>query len=269
MFGRDAALHDERMHTRRSIAPLAAALALAGGVVIAPTCVRAACGDNHIDGKEQCDGTDLGGKTCADVTSGFVHSGTLVCKPDCTFDASDCRRAFLAGLAPSNSGPKRNRCQLEWGTSGGTPDKHRANRRICNDGDDTCDQDHAFNNECQIEIQLCMDVPDPRLPDCQPAKIVRFDLVRASLVGSSPQAVSDSALRAAKNAAVDQAHPNGNGVDYRPPLTDFACGAATVRVPLRGTTGHARPGKAVIRGRTSDNSGKIRSTGSLELVCMP
>ncbi|HZP40836.1 MAG TPA: hypothetical protein VFD84_04920 [Candidatus Binatia bacterium] len=263
-----ATLHDAPMHTRRSVAPLVVGLALAG-LLAAPTGVRAVCGDNQIDGGEECDGANLGGKTCADATSGFVQSGTLSCKPDCTLDATDCRRAFLEGLAPSIAGPKKNRCQLEWGTSGGTRDKRKAFRRTCSDGDDTCDQDRAFNNECQFGIQLCMNVPDPRLPACQPAKIVRFELLRATMPGSTRDALVQAVLRAATNASVDKAHASGNGIDYAPPVTDFSCGAATIRIPLRGKPGHAKPGIATIRARTSDNSGKVRSIGTLQLVCNP
>lgn len=42
---------------------------------------------------EQCDGADLGGKTCNSVfngpTAGFGF-GTLQCAPDCTLDISQC-----------------------------------------------------------------------------------------------------------------------------------------------------------------------------------
>jgi hypothetical protein len=46
------------------------------------------CGNGKIDSGEDCDGTNLGGKTCKDF--GFT-GGTLVCKStDCTFDTSGC-----------------------------------------------------------------------------------------------------------------------------------------------------------------------------------
>ncbi|RMG98897.1 MAG: hypothetical protein D6705_04680 [Deltaproteobacteria bacterium] len=46
------------------------------------------CGDGTKNGSEQCDGADLGGKTCQ--TEGF-DSGTLTCKADCTLDTSGCQ----------------------------------------------------------------------------------------------------------------------------------------------------------------------------------
>jgi Lamin Tail Domain len=47
------------------------------------------CGNDMIDGQEQCDGSDLGGSTCADVNPAF-EGGTLTCGDSCTFDASAC-----------------------------------------------------------------------------------------------------------------------------------------------------------------------------------
>jgi hypothetical protein len=47
------------------------------------------CGDNAVNGSEQCDGQDLDGQTC-DTLLGLVH-GQLACASDCTaFDTSDC-----------------------------------------------------------------------------------------------------------------------------------------------------------------------------------
>src|SRR5262245_22689209 len=48
------------------------------------------CGDGQISGREECDGTNLGGKTCATASSIFA-SGTLRCDPNtCTFDVRKC-----------------------------------------------------------------------------------------------------------------------------------------------------------------------------------
>ncbi|MDJ0868167.1 MAG: hypothetical protein QNK03_18820 [Myxococcota bacterium] len=51
-------------------------------------CEHVACGDGFIDGKEQCDGANLGGADCASI--GDV-SGTLACAPEtCRYDTSGC-----------------------------------------------------------------------------------------------------------------------------------------------------------------------------------
>jgi len=44
------------------------------------------CGNGARDGSEQCDGTDLGGATCASL--GFTPDGTLACTSGCSFDTS-------------------------------------------------------------------------------------------------------------------------------------------------------------------------------------
>ena len=45
------------------------------------------CGDGNISGSEQCDGTNMGGKTCA--SQGF-NGGTLKCTKACNFDTANC-----------------------------------------------------------------------------------------------------------------------------------------------------------------------------------
>lgn len=46
-----------------------------------------ACGDNHADPGEQCDGLDMDGENCSSL--GF-DIGVLQCHDDCTYDTSTC-----------------------------------------------------------------------------------------------------------------------------------------------------------------------------------
>lgn len=50
------------------------------------------CGDGIINtSSEACDGSNLGGETCASATGGSSVGGTLACLPDCSdFDYSAC-----------------------------------------------------------------------------------------------------------------------------------------------------------------------------------
>ncbi|RKY25411.1 MAG: hypothetical protein DRP79_06635, partial [Planctomycetota bacterium] len=48
------------------------------------------CGNGRIDPGEECDGNELGGKTCEDFDD--YTGGQLSCNPDCTFNFSDCER---------------------------------------------------------------------------------------------------------------------------------------------------------------------------------
>lgn len=49
--------------------------------------VEESCGNNTIEGIEQCDGIDLGGATC--VSQGY-SGGSLACSASCIFDVSSC-----------------------------------------------------------------------------------------------------------------------------------------------------------------------------------
>lgn len=53
------------------------------------------CGDGVINGAEQCDGMQLGGKTC--ILLGF-SGGTLACTSNCTFDTSGCTSSDPCGV---------------------------------------------------------------------------------------------------------------------------------------------------------------------------
>jgi hypothetical protein len=237
-------------------------LALAGSAL-------AVCGDNRIDGTERCDGTDLGGRTCADLTSGFAQGGIVSCNADCTYNATDCRRVFLESLIPALKGKRQNRCHIEWGTVGTSTVPRSPMQRVCSEGDPTCDQDKQFNNACTIRIQMCLNVPDPRISDCAPTRIVRMEVLKPTLATTEGRAAASAVLAAGQSAAPEKARISESGVSYGPPITDFRCGSNTVKIPLRGETGRARPGKMVIRARTSDNSGRVRAVGVLKLVCNP
>src|SRR5580704_10397845 len=51
-------------------------------------CIVGRCGDGMINGIEECDGSDLGGKTCLDFNA--TTPGGLACGSDCTFDPTGC-----------------------------------------------------------------------------------------------------------------------------------------------------------------------------------
>jgi len=229
-----------------------------------------ACGDNHVDGDEQCDGTDLGGVTCTDLTGGFVPPGrgTLTCKDDCTFDARDCLRVFVEGLLPAKR-PPTNRCQLEWGTVGTSTESGSALQRSCRDGDPTCDQDRDVNLACRIRIELCLNVLDDRIGGCSAARIARLEVLRPKPRSRVAAEMVSGILTAASNAGPDQAHVRKNGVSFRPPVNEFSCGTSTVSVPARRLPGHARPGKVRFTVRTSDDSGRVHAVAPLVLICRP
>ncbi len=56
-----------------------------------------------IDQAEECDDTNVGGKTCASLL-GDPASGTLKCRPNCTFDAALCTAGGAAGGSGGSGG---------------------------------------------------------------------------------------------------------------------------------------------------------------------
>ena len=58
------------------------------------------CGNDSISGSEECDGTDLGGQSCA--TMGY-DGGMLGCNPDCTFDTNGCYDCGDAMIDPGEA----------------------------------------------------------------------------------------------------------------------------------------------------------------------
>ena len=72
-----------------------------GDVTCAPSCLLSslqchACGNNHKDHNEECDGSDLGGVTCETLWGGG-STGTLGCTQDCRFDSVLCVPATTCG----------------------------------------------------------------------------------------------------------------------------------------------------------------------------
>jgi hypothetical protein len=265
-------VHDAHMRTALCVVAMGLwiGVSTSGAAPAPPT--SGVCGDGHREGSEKCDGNDLGGETCASLTGGFGAGGTLTCNPDCTFNADDCKRALLESLVVAK-GSTANRCQLEW-TAQGTATKGAPTNRICSDGDGTCDQDHDFNSKCTMELEVCLNVPDPKAAGCtfatQPGRVFRVQVMqpRAGANQAALQAILGAFKQLGQGAGV-ATNVSSDSVSFSPPITDFECGAGTIVVPLKGQTGHAKPGKLRLRVRSSDNSGKLRATGNLTLSCMP
>lgn len=66
--------------------------------------VPATCGNGTLDANELCDGTELGGETCASATMGAASEGTLACTASCTFDLSGCSGPGTGGAGGAGGG---------------------------------------------------------------------------------------------------------------------------------------------------------------------
>ncbi len=79
------------------------------------------CGNDILEGREQCDGADFGTSTCASF--GFVE-GTLSCTSECTVDTANCTYGALqpvGGPCTADADCASGMCfgELEMGLSGG------------------------------------------------------------------------------------------------------------------------------------------------------
>jgi hypothetical protein len=74
-------------------------------------------------------------------------------------------------------GPPRSDCYLELDVKGGSQLGIRGVE--CTDGDPTCDFDGACDNNCRFEVAVCLNQPDPDLPNCT-APFPPSALLRAS-----------------------------------------------------------------------------------------
>ena len=73
-----------------------------------PDSLSSKCGDGKINGTEQCDASDLGGKTC--VSLGF-KSGVLSCGSSCLFDTSGCKANCTGVCTPGKKETSKTGCQ--------------------------------------------------------------------------------------------------------------------------------------------------------------
>jgi len=88
------------------------------------------CGNNIVEAGEQCDGSDLGGKTC--VSLGY-DSGTLSCKSNCIYDTSDCTTTPAPGVGPTGGGGGSGRCIENWQCSAWSACYNGRQTRTCED----------------------------------------------------------------------------------------------------------------------------------------
>ena len=108
-------------------------------------CVTTSCGNGVIDGAEQCDGTQLNGKQCADL--GF-NGGTLACKPDCTYDTSGCG---YCGDGVKNGSEKCDGNDLGGKTCISLGKGYKGGRLVCNA---TCT---GFDESACYQCNACSD----------------------------------------------------------------------------------------------------------------
>ncbi|HYC57164.1 MAG TPA: hypothetical protein VEL28_19695 [Candidatus Binatia bacterium] len=120
---------------------------------------------------------------------------------------------------------------------------------ICEDGA-ACDADGAADGGCTFPVGLCVNVPDDRFADCDPAGISNFQLVASRPQGSL---VGQGAIYLQNNSPITE------------PTCVFTDG---IRIELRAEG--TRPGKGFVKVRaTASGSPTRHDTDVLRMVCEP
>jgi len=219
------------------------------------------CGNDQIDGKEPCDGTDFGARSCE--TLGFT-GGTLTCSAQCALSTATCDPTFF--VPGGATGPD---CLGEWqitnaaarpGITGAAPSRQR-----CKGGDTGCDAD-TVAGQCTFTLAVCTDRHDPRLKKCPSRSVESWTLLEPAAGGSSADDVFAATVLGAVGT-LPGASIAGTVVTFAPPLdpTSRCTPTFTVTVPTRG----AKPGARVVKARIAGVGGKPRDVDALKLVCMP
>jgi len=159
-------------------------------------------------------------------------------------------------------GSVKTDCAAEWllATRSFVLDKKGlpARKQSCNQGDPACDFD-ADADRCTFRVGLCFNVEDERLPFCSPTDIVAYEVKKPSEKDAvNPKKPGAAENRAALLGVVENV--------LRLPQGSNNCAAFDVLVPLKNGT---KTGKAVLKIRTTDSSGKQRDSDTLKLSCEP
>jgi hypothetical protein len=185
--------------------------------------------------------------------------------PDCTAPAPG-NACIPGGVASS-----RTDCIVEWRITptpplgpGGIPSR----TVLCRDGDVACDRDGVVDGACTLDLALCVNAADPRLPRCTPTDV-------ASLSITAPRKTSRKQLERDVHAQLAAAFgPAGElGVGstrLRANATpDYCTSGVPVRIPLATSgSGALRPVKLRV-GVKAQSSRAGGDSDVLSLQCLP
>jgi cysteine-rich repeat protein len=189
----------------RGLAPILTGTVVPGATIAVnpdlPDCVElAACGNEVVDEGEACDdGNNLSCDGCsADCTrvDAVCGDGTRECSEQCDDGnteggdgcEADCRLPASAGLLFPGIPLPTLGCLAEWkvAIANGVINPNLllpATTQICTDGDPDCDTDLMRDGICTFGAQVCLRVPDDRLPDCNPGAVKFVNIKQPQLPG--------------------------------------------------------------------------------------
>ena len=131
------------------------------------------CGDGLPEGDEECDGSNLNDKSCADVDSSYI-GGTLKCS-DCIFDTSDC---YKCTETPDSCGEGKfcqngscadipKKCGDDHRDDGESCDKSDLDDKSCTSFPDFVGGTLKCNASCEFDKSSCVACTQTNLDNCQ------------------------------------------------------------------------------------------------------
>lgn len=217
------------------------------------TRVDGVCGDGTRECGEQCD-------------DGNTDSGDG-CDADCTLPPQEA--VLLPGVTLPTAG-----CLAEWKLALANPAINTntqlpSSTQICTDGDPACDTDQSRDGVCTFGAQLCLRVPDPRLPDCTPRELSYVNIKQPQLPGGSNPLDQHNAqqLASALVALGGEVRAGNTVLQSGPPIaTPNLC---TADMTFKVAHAPAGLGKRAFNVLAEDLDGLTMSSNLARLWCAP
>lgn len=214
---------------------------------------------------------------CIEILPTIVDTGanTLQATGLTSFSTLAAMNLSLYTPAPQipGGGSVKTDCAAEWLLAGRSFVLDRkgfpARKQSCNQGDPTCDFD-TDPTRCTFRVGLCFNVDDDRVPLCDLKSgptdtsftydgVFKYEVKKPSEKDAvNPKKPGAAENRAALLAVVENV--------LRLPQTLNNCAAFEIAVPLKSGT---KKGKAVLKIRATDSSGKVRDSDTLKVTCEP
>lgn len=178
----------------------------------------------------------------------------------------------------SGGGPQNTDCFLEW-VSRPVPARKRDGRPrnllVCYEGDPACDVDGVADNQaCTIELRMCINNHDPRLPACVPSGVKSFEVKVPSLKSRDPaDLVNRETLETHGGAGgLSLDVHRGKAALYAGTINampDRCVGPMAIQVPLRRSrSGKLSAGRRALRVKVTDSLGRA-DNNVLAIQCRP
>ncbi len=252
-----------------------------------PTCVEIAlCGNGQLDGDEVCDdGNNIpcdgcnadctapepvcgnGTRECAEqCDDGNLESGDG-CEADCTLPPGS--GLLLPGVSLNTAG-----CLAEWKLAiedfaVNPTTQLPSNTQTCVDGDPRCDTDLTRDGVCTFGAQICIRVPDDRIPNCQPGPLAFLNIKQPQLPGGpNPLDQHNAQVFAdALKALGGEVRSGSRVLQSGPPLT--GTNVCTATMPFKVAHAPSGIGKRAFNLTTTDVNGLTMSSNLARLWCAP